>query len=369
MELSDEQRMLQESAAAYLQDNYSFEQRQATVRGSEWFSARQWQEFAQMGWLAMPLPEAQGGFACGAVEIMLLCEQMGRHLVVEPYLETVVLVGELLQRGADTDSQDRYLPRIADGSLQAALAHAERGAQASLANVHTRATASGDGFVLAGSKAVVRNGAAADLFVVSACTDDRVSLFLVEASADGVRRRCYPTHDGRQACDLELAEVRVPGSARLGAAGPLLDAAGNMALLAACAEAMGAMDALLQGTLEYTRQRKQFGRSLSQFQVLRHRMTDMFMHTELTRSLLLAAARQLARDRDHGGQLLNALKARTVQAGRFVGQNAIQLHGGIAMTEELKIGHYFKRLTTLESWFGSRDFHLQRFADQTAAVA
>jgi hypothetical protein len=275
-----------------------------------------------------------------------------------------------LQRGADTGSQDRYLPRIADGSLQAALAHDEHGAQASLANVHTRAIASGDAFVLAGSKAVVRNGAAADLFVVSAHTDDRVSLFLVEAAADGVRRRCYPTHDGRQACDLELAEVRVPASARLGAAGgagPLLDAAGNMALLAACAEAMGAMDALLQGTLEYTRQRKQFGRPLSQFQVLRHRMTDMFMHVELTRSLLLAAARQLVGDPDGGGQLLSALKARTVQAGRFVGQNAIQLHGGIAMTEELKIGHYFKRLTALESWFGSRDFHLQRFADQAAA--
>jgi alkylation response protein AidB-like acyl-CoA dehydrogenase len=367
MELSDEQRMLQESAAAYLQDNYSFDQRQATVRSSEWFSARQWQQFADMGWLAMPLPESQGGFDCGPVEIMLLCEQMGRHLVIEPYIETVVQVGELLQRGAGADVLSHYLPRIGDGSLQAALAHDERGSQPSLGNVLTRARASGDEFVLSGSKAVVRNGAAADLFVVSALTDNGVCLFLVDANADGVGRRCYPTHDGRQACDLELTDVRVPTRANLGAAGPLLEAAGNVTLLAACAEAMGSMDALLQGTLEYTRQRRQFGRSLSEFQVLRHRMTDMFMQAELNRSLLLAAARELAADGADSVRLLSALKARTVQAGRFVGQNAIQLHGGIAMTEELKIGHYFKRLTALESWFGSRDFHLQRFADLAAA--
>jgi len=330
-----------------------------------------------MGWLAMLLPEEFGGFDAGAVEIMLLCEELGRYLVVEPYLETIVVAAGLLQRAASAERAGSYLAELAEGRLQGCLAHREPGRQPSVLNVRTVATATRDGFVLNGHKTVVRNGPAADVLVVSARTSGRpgesegVSLFAVAADAAGVQRDNYPTWDGREACELRLDGVRVDRDALLGDAGgaaSLLDAIGHRALLAGCAEAVGAMSALLEATMDYTRQRQQFGQPLSRFQVLRHRMADMFMHLELTRSLLVAAAWKLDQGADDCGHYLSALKARTVKAGRFVGQNAIQLHGGIAMTEELSAGHYFKRLTALDSWFGSREFHLQRFGDSTAGT-
>lgn len=377
MEFTDEQKMLRDSAARYLQDSYDFEQRQQASRSQAGFSAARWEQFAEMGWLAMPLPEAHGGFDCGATEVMLLCEEMGRHLVVEPFLETVVVAGGLLARGAGAEVAGRYLPAMAEGCLQAAFAHGEPGCHPSTAHLDTTAVAEGNGYRLDGQKSVVANGEAADLIIVSArvgegaAGDGGATLFAVPAEAAGLQRRGYPTYDGRRACELRLDGVVVDGDALVGEVGKadaVLQPVAAQAQVAACAEVIGGMAALLQATQEYTSQRKQFGRSLSAFQVLRHRMTDMYIHLELTRSLLLASAAGLDEGAPDALALVSALKARTVSAGRFVSQNAIQLHGGIAMTEELSVGHYFKRFALLESWFGGRDYHLQRFRELQAAA-
>ncbi|MFV0275868.1 MAG: acyl-CoA dehydrogenase family protein, partial [Parahaliea sp.] len=316
---------------------------------------------------AMPLPEAHGGFGFGATEIMLLSEQMGQYLVVEPFLETVVVGGSFLSRGSEA-LRMRYLPALAEGSLQVAMAHGERDGHRAMVNVHTTATPEGDGYRVNGAKSLVANGDNADLLIVSAQLPEGrgVTLFAVPADAPGVARHGYPTYDGRRASEVALDNVLVDADAVIGepgAASAVFEPVALVVQLAVCAEAVGAMTALLQATQNYTSQRKQFGQSLSSFQVLRHRMADMFVQVELTRSLMLAAAASLDRDSEDAAKLISALKARSVKAGRFVGQNAIQLHGGIAMTDELNVGHYFKRITLLESWFGNRDYHLHRFRE------
>lgn len=373
IEFSDEQKMLQDSASRYLQSSYGFEQRQAASRSDLGFSRERWAEFAEMGWLALPLPEAFGGFAGGATEIMLLCEEMGRNLVVEPYLETVVVAGSLLAKGGTEAVAGRYLPALAEGGLQAALAHGEEGGHPSAANVATTATPEADGYRIRGAKSAVANGEHADLLIVSACLEKGcegspagLTLFAVPADAAGLRRQGYPTYDGRRACELYLDDVVVGVEHLLGQPGEgqaLLDSVAGLAQLAACAEVIGGMAAMLRATQDYTSQRQQFGKPLSSFQVLRHRMADMFIQLELTRSLLLAAAASIDAGQPDADKLVSALKARTVKAARFVSQNAIQLHGGIAMTDELNVGHYFKRIAVLESWFGNRDLHLQRFRE------
>ncbi|WP_187275740.1 acyl-CoA dehydrogenase family protein [Parahaliea aestuarii] len=370
IELTEEQKMLQDSAERYLKNSYDFDQRQAASRSAKGFSDERWAQFAEMGWLAMPLPEEHGGFGFGAMEIMLLAEQMGRYLVVEPFLETVVVGGGLLARGATTALAERYLPAVAEGQLQVALAHGEEGKHASMINTATTAVDEGAHCRLNGVKSVVANGDQADVFIVSArlvgAGNSAVTLFAIPADAEGVERRGYPTYDGRRACELTLRNVVVGPEAVVGGRGSaeyLLDRVALDAQLAACAEVIGGMAALVEATQDYIGQRKQFGKTLSSFQVLRHRMADMYVQLELTRSLMLAAASSLAGEEGDAARLISALKARTVKAGRFVSQNAIQLHGGIAMTDELSIGHYFKRFAVLESWFGNRDFHLQRFRE------
>jgi len=360
--------MVRESAARYLADNYDFETRRKLAGSAPGFSEAHWQQFAEMGWLAMPLPEAHGGFGFGAIELMLLAEELGRNLVLEPYLETVVVAAGLLQRGASAELAERCLPAIAEGTLQCAFAHAEPGALASAHNVQCLAQPAVDGgYLLSGEKAVVANGPNAGVILVSAkvAGGKGLSLFAVDADMAGIERRDYATWDGRRACDLVLREVSVPASALVGGAGKaqaLIEAVADMAVLFACAESVGAMASLLDRTRDYTAQRIQFGKSLSSFQVLRHRMADMYMESELCRSLLWAAAQGLDRQSADARRLVSALKVRTVKAARFVSQNAIQLHGGIAMTDELPVGHYFKRLALLEHQFGTRDEHLRRFS-------
>lgn len=371
IEYSDEQVMLRDSADKYLRDNYDFDQRQAVVRAGTGFSSEQWQSFAELGWLAMPFAEEFGGFDAGAVETMLLNETFGRHLVLEPWLETVALAGGLLQAGGTEALCQQYLPGIAEGTVQGAFAHTEAGRLVGLANIETRATAGSDGgYVISGSKVVVLNGPAADVFLVTARTagepgdEQGLSLFAVAADAPGLERRNYATYDGRHASDLTLNGVKLPAEALVGEEGlalPMIEKVLDHALLAVCAEAMGAMEALLAATVDYTRQRKQFGQPIARFQVLRHRMADMYIHAELTRSLLMAAAWKLDEGADDESATVAALKAQVGKAGRYIGQNAIQLHGGIATTDELSVGHYFKRLTAIETLFGARDYHLARY--------
>jgi len=371
IEYSEEQTMLHDSADKYLRENYSFENRQATVKKSRGFSAEQWQMFADLGWLAMTFEEEAGGFGGGALETMILCEQFGKYLVLEPYLESVVLVGGLIAVGAQPAIKEHYLSGLMAGELQGALAYLEEGNVANPHYVETKAEVTGDGYVLNGSKAVVLNGPEADMFLVSARVGDSsidakegISLFVVDNSRQGLHCNNYKTYDGRSACELQLDNVALNADALVGEIGNASAMAApifSRAIVAVCAEAVGAMDALLEATVDYTKQRKQFGQSISSFQVLRHRMVDMYMEIELTRSLLMATAWKLDNGAEDAEQCVAALKAKVGKAGRYVSHNAIQLHGGIGTTDEFSVGHYFKRLAAIGVMFGSRDSHLSRY--------
>ena len=373
IEYSEEQNMLRDSAERYLRDNYSFDSRQATVNQAAGFNSEMWQTFADLGWLAMTFREESGGFGGGALETMILCEQFGKYLVLEPYLESVVLVGGLIEAGAQPGVAERYLTPLISGELQGALAYLEEGNVADPLHVDTTAELVDGSFVLNGKKTVVLNGAEADVLLVTARTeaagDDRrqgISLFAIDKNSAGVSCTSYKTYDGRGACELQLDNVRVDSDAVLGElnnACDLTDPVFHRAIVAVCAEAVGAMEALLTATVDYTKQRKQFGQPISAFQVLRHRMADMFMEIELTRSLLMATAWKLDNGSADAAQCVSALKAKVGKAGRYVAHNAVQLHGGIGTTDEFSVGHYFKRIATIGVMFGSRDAHLTRYAE------
>jgi alkylation response protein AidB-like acyl-CoA dehydrogenase len=371
IEYSEEQTMLRDSAEKYLRDNYSFESRQATIKQARGFDADQWQTFADLGWLAMTFQEDAGGFGGGALETMILCEQFGKYLVLEPYLESIILVGGLIEAGGQAAIKEKYLSGLIAGELQGALAYLEDGSVGDPLHVQMLAEPSAEGFLLTGKKAVVLNGPEADFFIVTARTEAAeqssgkgISMFVVNKNAAGLSSKNYKTYDGRSACELELVNVSVGSVAVLGGLGDAYGIASpvfHRAVVAVCAEAVGAMDALMTATVDYTKQRKQFGQPLSSFQVLRHRMADMYMEIELTRSLLMATAWKLDNSASDAAQCVSALKAKMGKAGRFVSHNAIQLHGGIGTTDEFNVGHYFKRLAAIGVMFGSRDSHLSRY--------
>ena len=379
IEYSEEQNMLRDSAERYLRDNYSFDNRQAAVKQASGFDAVQWQAFADLGWLAMTFNEDSGGFGGGALETMILCEQFGKFLVLEPYLESVVMVGGLIEAGAQPAIKEQYLTGLIAGELQGAFAYLEEGSVADPTHVKTIAEPSADGFILNGSKTVVLNGPEADFFIVSVSTganhkdsSQGISLFVVAKDNPGLSLKNYKTYDGRSASELHMTDVAVSNLALVGEldngfaiAAPIF----SRAIVAVCAEAVGAMDALLAATVDYTKQRKQFGQSISGFQVLRHRMVDMFMEIELTRSLLMATAWKLDNNAPDAEQCVAALKAKVGKAGRYVSHNAVQLHGGIGTTDEFSVGHYFKRLATIGVMFGSRDSHLSRYSQLSAQVS
>ena len=369
--LSDEQTLLQESIARYMQNDYQFTERQKVVQSAEPFSAEHWRSFAELGWLGVPFAEADSGFGGGAVESMLMWEQFGKGLVIEPLLATVVLAGGALKLGGSQAQKEAVLPGIIAGETQAALAFAEPQGRYNLADLTTMAASSGNGYRLNGHKAVVLNGPAADWLVVSARSSggqrdaEGVSLFLVSAAAAGLSRRDYPTVDGFTASEVTFADVEVAADALIGREGgglPLLEQVIDEGILAVGAEAVGCMEVLYKDTVEYCKTRKQFGQPIGKFQVLQHRMVDMFMEHEQAKSLMYMAAMRM--DEGYGPQAQKAASAFKVQvgkSGRFVGQNAVQLHGGMGMTDELNIGHYFKRLTMIDTLFGNVDHHLRRF--------
>ncbi len=368
---TEEQTLLQESVAKYIQNDYDFDSRQQLVKSEQGFSADHWATFAELGWLGVPFAEDDGGFGGGAIESMLMLENFGKGLLVEPYLATVVLAGGAIKYGGNAEQKARLLPGIIDGSTQAALAYAEPQGRFNLADLTTTATATADGYVINGYKAVVLNGPAADLLVVTARTSgeqrdvDGVSLFVVDANAVGVSRRDYPTVDGMRASEITLEGVTVGADALLGAAGEglaLVERVIDEGIMAVGAEAVGCMEVLYKNTVEYCKTREQFGQPIGKFQVLQHRMVDMFMEHEQSKSLMYMAAMRM--DEGYGSEAQKAVSAFKVQvgkSGRFVGQNAVQLHGGMGMTDELNIGHYFKRLTIIDTLFGNVDFHLKRF--------
>ncbi len=368
---SDEQSLLADSVEKFVSNDYPFETRQQLSRSTLGYGTDNWQTFAELGWLGVPFPEADGGFGGSAVDTMILMEQFGKGLVVEPFLASVVLAGGALRHGGSAAQKDDWLAPLIEGSKQSALAFAEPKGRFNLADLTTRAEASDDGYRLTGYKCVVLNGPSADFFVVSARTSGEqrdpagVSLFLVPADAPGLSRRDYPTVDGFRASELTLEAVALPANALLGPLHeglPLLERVIDEGTLAVGAEAVGCMEVLYKTTVEYCKTREQFGQPIGKFQVLQHRMVDMFMEHEQSKSLMYMAAMRMDEGYDDAARkAVSAFKVQVGRSGRFVAQGAVQLHGGMGMTDELNVGHYFKRLTMIDTLFGNVDFHLKRF--------
>ena len=369
LSLSEEQQLLKDSASRFVQENYGIERLRKLRDSGSPVDRERWQALAELGWLALPFEEEDGGFGGDAVDLMVLMEQFGRGLVTEPYLATVVTCGGLL-RAATPDQRARFLAPLVAGESLWAFAFAEPRGRYNLADITTSAARDGDGYRLQGEKIAVLNGPAADWLLVTARTDGErrdaqgISLFAVEAGSAGVSRDDYPLVDGSPGASIRFDSVEVPADQLIGEAGaalPLVEDAIAQAIVAMGAEALGAMDALLEQTVEYTKTREQFGQPIGRFQTLQHRMADMYLECQSLRSLLYYAAILRKEGREDAAQAASALKVKLGDAGRFVSQQAVQLHGGIGMTDELGVSHYFKRLLLLNTLFGDSEHHLSRY--------
>jgi alkylation response protein AidB-like acyl-CoA dehydrogenase len=339
----------------------------ARFAAGEHAGADKWPQFAELGWLAIGAPEDLGGFG-GPLETLLLMEQFGRGLVVSPYIGQVVLAGTLLRLAGHLDE----LGRLVEGGARFAVAYEEPGARYDPAKVATRAVRDGDDYALSGSKVRVLDAMTAGTLLVSARTGDEITLFAVPADAAGVTREPYAAEDGYDVANVRFENVRVPSASVVGSEGgglALLEHALDHATAALCAEGLGLMSLMLDATVEYTKQRQQFGVPIGSFQALQHRMAEMFIEVELARSMAYLAAMTLSEEQDAVARRrgISAAKVQIAKSGRFVGQNAIQLHGGIGMSEEYKVGHYFKRMTAVERLLGDVDFHLARYVAARAA--
>jgi pimeloyl-CoA dehydrogenase small subunit len=377
-DLSEEQRLLKESVDGLLTDSYDFDARKKYMKEKGGWSKAVWDKLAEQGLLGLPFTEADGGFGAGGVETMIVMEALGKALVLEPYLATVVIGGGFLRHGGSDAQKAAHVPGIIDGSKTFAFAQLEKNSRYDLHDVATTAKKKGSGWVIDGEKFVVLNGENADTFVVTARTKgerrDRsgVGVFLVPANAKGVTKKSYPTQDGLHAADITFTGVEVEGSAAIGNPEDglaLIERVVDDARTALCAEAVGLMDESLKTTVEYIKTRKQFGVAIGTFQSLQHRASDMFVAVEQARSMSMFAT--MASEFDDAKERAKAIAAAKVQIGKsakFVGQQSIQLHGGIGMTQEAKIGHYFKRLTMIENTFGDTDYHLRRVTDAGGLV-
>lgn len=370
--LSEEQQLLKDSVDRFVRENYDLADRRKLVASPDGFSRDHWRTMAELGWLGAALPEEYGGIGGGPAETMIIMEGFGRGLVVEPYLATVVLGANLVLKGGNEASKREILPQMAEGRMQLAFAFAERQARYDLFDVETLAARKGDGYVLSGHKGVVLHGGSADRIVVSARSSgarrDRqgITLFLVDGNARGVSRRAYGTVDGLRAAEVALDNVAVPADAVIGEVGnglALIEETARRGMAALAAEAVGIMDRMQALTNEYLKTREQFGRPLGKFQALQHRMVDILIACEECRSAALVATLRLDdEDAVRRDKAVAAAKVKVGQCGRFIGQSAIQLHGGMGMTDEMAISHYFKRLTMIDMMFGDHAYHLKRYA-------
>jgi len=371
-DLTEEQRLLKDSVEGLLGDAYDFESRKKYMKEPGGWSKAMWGRFAEQGLLGLPFAEDDGGFGAGAVETMIVMEALGKALVLEPYLATVVLGAGLVNALGSDAQREAILPAVAQGKRLLAFAHGERPARYRLDHVETEARRDGSGYVLRGQKGVVLHGDAAQTLVVSARTSGSakepkgISLFLVERDAKGVNVRGYPTIDGLRAAEIGLDGVKLGRDALLGPEGGAYDAIEHTvdrAIAALCAEAVGLMETLNATTLEYLKTRKQFGVPIGSFQALQHRMVEMTVEHETSRSMsVLAALSADSHDRRQRRRAISGAKVQIGKSGRFVGEQSIQLHGGIGMTDEYVAGHYFKRLRMIDQTFGDVDHHLDRFA-------
>ena len=371
-EFTEEQRLLRESLDRLLGDSYEFAQRKAYMAEPDGFSRAMWSQYAELGLLGLPFAEEHGGFGGSAIDVMIVMEALGRVLALEPYLATVVLAGTAIGHAGSAAQNQALVPQIADGSLRFAVAHGERQARYDLADVVTTATKSGGGWRLDGAKSVVVHGDSADRLIVSARISgerhdpDGVGLFLVDSKAAGVARRAYKMRDGTSAADIAFSGVAVEAADALGEPGQglkTIERVNQAGIMATCAEAVGTMEAMLNMTVEYMKTRVQFGKAIGENQALQHRATEMMIAMEQGRSLAMLAAVMIddenAAQRDHD---LSTAKVGVGQSARFVSQNAVQLHGGIGMTDEYAVGHYFRRCMVIEHSFGDTGYHLSKLA-------
>ena len=370
---TDEQQMLQDSVRKFVRENYDFDTRKNILASEKGYSEDYWNLFAELGWLTVPFSEEDGGFGASAVDLMVMMEELGKGMVVEPFVATAVMAGSLISALGSDQQKAELIPKIMAGELQLACAISEPGSRYNLASVATSATETDGKTVLNGSKVAVLNGANADKLLVVARTAgaqlDRegISIYLIDTNAPGVNRNVYRNIDGHSAANIRLENVEADSAQRLGEAGQALTALEqvvDVATVAIAAEAVGALDSLLQKTVEYSKTRKQFGVPIGTFQALQHRMADMFVECQLARSIVMMAAMKLdssAGDSDKA-KAVAAAKSRLGKAILKVSQEAVQLHGGIGITDELDVAHFFKRVTAIETMFGNSDFHTRRFA-------
>ena len=369
---TEEQTLLRNTVQSLLADKYDFDTRRKVTKTADGWRPEIWAQFAELGLLAAPFSEELGGLDGGAIENMIIMEEFGRHLVVEPYVETVVIAGGFLREGGTAAQQEALIPGIVGGETVWAFAYAEPQGRYNLADLTTTAKKDGSGYTINGYKAVVLGAPWAQKLIVTARTSggqrdrDGVSVFIVDKSAAGVSTRDYPTVDGRRASEITFENVKVGADALIGAEGkglPLVEKIADEAIAALSAEAIGCMKELNTATVEYCKTRKQFGVPIGKFQVLQHRMVDMFMAYEQSVSMTYMVNLKLSEAEAERVKAAAGAKVQIGKAGRFVGQHAVQLHGGMGMTDELNVGHYFKRLTMIDTQFGNVDHQLKRYSE------
>ncbi|MGY3473543.1 acyl-CoA dehydrogenase family protein [Bradyrhizobium ottawaense] len=371
-DLSEEQRLLKESVERLMLDSYSFNERRKYQAEGRGFGEAMWERYAELGLLALPFPEEHGGFGGSAIETMIVMEAFGKALILEPYFSTVVLAGGILRHGASPTQKANLIPAIAEGRMKLAFAYAEPQSRYDLFDVETRAKQDGDRWMLNGTKGLVLHGAVADKIIVSAraagASRDKegIGLFLVDGNAQGLVRRSYLTQDGLRAAEITLDNVQVEAADVIGdptGALPVIARVADEAAAALCAEAVGCFAEMQATTLDYLKTRKQFGTTIGSFQVLQHRAVDMFVELEQSRSMTLYATMMAGEnDAAERARAISAAKAQIGQSARTIGRQSIQLHGGVGMTMEYRIGHYFKHVTMIDTLFGDVDHHLRRLA-------
>jgi len=371
-ELSEEQKMIQQSVERFVQENYDLPKRVELSSQDPGYSKDYWNSMAELGWLGLPFNEEDGGFGGNQIDTLVIMEQFGKGLVLEPFLANIVLGGGAIQVGGSEELKQEMLSGLIEGSKQLALAYAEQQSRFDLEDVATSARQEGDKYIINGQKSMVLNAESADHLVVvtrtngSQVDEEGITLFLVDSDSKGLERNNFPTVDGLRASEITFDNVEVNSERMLGDLNKgfsILRTITNNAILALCAEAVGAMEVLYKDTVEYTQQREQFDHPLSDFQVLQHRMVDMFMEYEQCKSLLFRATMETIQDPTLAQRTIHALKHLIGKSGIFVGENAVQLHGGMGVTEELRVGHFFKRLLVIDSQFGNADFHLDKFTN------
>lgn len=369
---TEEQQLLKDSIEKFVSTDYDFEERRKLVASDLGYSAKHWAMFAELGWLGMGFSEADGGYGGSATDMMVVMQSFGKGLVIEPFLANCVLAGSVVSQLGNSAHKETLIGGVIGGEVQLSLAHAEKQARYSTTNCLTTAEADGEGYRINGEKIVVLNGTNANQLLVVARTAGKqsdkngLSVFVVAADAEGVSVNGYTTVDGFKAADIKFNNVSVNAQALLGTAGEAyqaLELSLDRARIAVCAEAVGNMECLLTKTVEYSKTRKQFGFTLSFFQALQHRMADMFIECQQATSMLYMAAMKMDAGSDDAAIAVAGAKARIGQAAKLVGQEAVQLHGGMGVTDELDVGHYFKRLTIIDTLFGNSDFHLKRYSD------